>query len=223
MNMDKKNSRTLRYAFLAFGIGITLLTTGCLGVFQEISAIPGGKVETQVRFTISKAMLNSLSEMTGDSSDTDEMFDAENGPVQPDRIPGLGNVVIDQVDNGVDVGIHFSGTLEKLPPGTGPSDAPFIPFEDGNTITIGLPPLDEDGEMSSGSDSDEMAGLFFASTRYQLLLDKKIYPVISTAKVLVGGTEYPASVSEMKYNWLVEFPISYWIQSPEGCSLIIER
>jgi len=221
--MTVKKTRIIRRIVILLTIGITLLGSGCLSVFQEISAKPGGKVVTQVRFTISKAMLDSLSEMTGDTGETDEIFDTENGPVNPESIPGLGNVVINELDNGVDIGTHFTGTLEKVPPGTSPADAPFIPFEEGNTITIGLPPLDEEGDMSSGSDSDEMAGMFFATTRYQLLADKKIYPAMSSAKVMVSGKEYPASVTETEHSWLVEFPISYWMQAPKGCLLVIEK
>lgn len=204
-------------------IGITLLFSSCLSVFQEISLTPEGRVETQVRFSISKAMLTGLGEMTGDEEDPDELFDTEDGPLDPMNTPGLTNTVVDKLDNGIDVGIHFSGTLGKIPRGLGPADAPFIPFEEGNTISIGLPPLDEEGEMSSGSDSDEMAGLFFANTRYQLMMDKKLYPVIGSATVVSGGTEYPAAVTELRYYWLVEFPISYWIQAPKGCILQINK
>ncbi|MCK5735159.1 MAG: hypothetical protein KAH21_01725, partial [Spirochaetaceae bacterium] len=211
--MKTKTTRIIRRIVIVIAIGITLLGSGCLSVFQEISAQPGGKIQTQVRFSISKALLTSLGEMTGDTEDTDEMFDTEEGPVNPENIPGLSNVIVNDLDNGVDVGIHFSGILGKVPSGISPSEAPFIPFEEGNTVTIGLPPLDEEGDMSSGSDSDEMAALFFASTRYQLLMDKKLYPNVSSAKVMIGSTEYPASVSEMEYSWLVEFPISYWIQA----------
>ncbi len=221
--MNTKNTRIIRRIALGLAVIITLLGSGCLSVFQEISVKSGGKIETQVRFSISKAMMTSLGEMTGDQEDTDEMFDPENGPINPDSIPGLENVVVNELDNGVDVGIHFSGTLGKIPAGISPADAPFVPFEEGNTITIGLPPLDEAGEMSSGSDSDEMAALFFASTRYQLLMDKNLYPAISSAKVMAGSDEYPASVTEVEHGWLVEFPISYWMQSVKGCLLVIER
>ncbi len=221
--MNTRNTRLIRQIALGLALVITLLGSGCLSVFQEISAKAGGKVVTQVRFSISKAMLTSMGEMTGDTEDPDEIFNTEDGPINPESIPGLENVVIDELDNGVDVGIHFSGTLGKIPSGINPVDAPFVPFEEGNTITIGLPPLDEEGEMSSGSDSDEMAALFFASTRYQLLMDKNLYPSISSAKVMVGSNEYPASVTEVEHGWLVEFPISYWMQAPKGCLLVIER
>ena len=221
--MNTKKTRISHRIGLGVAVVITLLSSGCLSVFQEISANPGGKVETQVRFSISKALMTSMSELSGEDEDTDEIFDIENGPITPESIPGLKNVVVNQLDNGVDVGIIFTGNLEKTPSGVGPVQAPFIPFEEGNTITIGLPPLDEEGDMSSGSDSDGMANLFFASTRYQLLLDKKLYPEISSAKVLAGVEEYPASITDTQYSWMVEFPISYWMQSAKGCLLVIEK
>jgi len=80
--MNTKNTRIIRRIALGLAVIITLLGSGCLSVFQEISVKSGGKIETQVRFSISKAMMTSLGEMTGDQEDTDEMFDPENGTDQ---------------------------------------------------------------------------------------------------------------------------------------------
>lgn len=203
-------------------IVITLTGSGCLGVLQEISVNPNGKIETQVRFSMSKSMLTALDGMGGEPTETDEIFDLDDGPINPEEIPGLTNVVVEQLDNDVDVGIRFSGTLSKLPAGVGPEDAPFIPFDEGNTIIIGLPPMNEE-EEASDPQADEMAAMFFASTKYQLILDKALYPEVYSAKVMVGDVKFPASVTELAGSWLVEFPFLTWMQAPKGCLLVVER
>jgi len=180
-----------------------------------------GSVETMVRLSLSKAMMDSISAMSGESEDTDEIFDTEKGPFNPKTNPGLTDLVVEELDNGVDIGLYFKGTLSTIPPGTRPDEAPFIPFEKDNTLTIGLPSL-SDEEENPPSDSDEMGAMFFASTKYQLLLDKKLYPDIHSAKVVTKGTDHPASVTELGGNWLIEFPFIIWMQAPKGCLLIIE-
>ncbi len=221
--MKTKKSRIIRRIVISMAIVITLMGSGCLSVFQEISAKAGNKVETQVRFSMSKAMLTAMDSMGGEPAETDEIFDTENGPINPENIPGLTNLVVEDLDNDVDVGIYFKGTISKVPSGLGPADAPFIPFEDGNTITIGLPTLDENAGSAESSESDEMGAMFFASSKYQLSLDKNLYPDISSARVMVGSEEYPASVLELAGSWLVEFPIIYWMQAPKGCLLVLEK
>jgi hypothetical protein len=69
--------------------------------------------------------------------------------------------------------------------------------------------------------SEQFAGMFFASTKYQLSLDKTLYPNVQSAKVTVKSGEYPASVTELAGSWLVEFPFSTWMQASEGCRIVI--
>jgi len=220
--MNNRRNRFVRIAVVAALVSLALLGTGCLGVFQEITAGPAGRMQTRVRFTMSKAMIESLNEMGGEPMDTDEVFDPADGPVDPNAIPGLVDVVVEKVDNPVDVGMAFRGTLSRLPSGTRPEDAPFIPFDEGNGFVIALPPLGEDDEPSDPQ-SEQFAAMFFASTKYQLVLDKALYPTISSAEVEVAGGRSPALVSELPGSWLVEFPISTWFNAAEGCRLVVER
>ncbi len=67
-----------------------------------------------------------------------------------------------------------------------------------------------------------MGAMFFASTKYQLIVDKYIYSNVSSAKVMVGEVEYPASVTELPGSWLIEFPFSTWITAIDGCLVVIE-
>ncbi len=219
--MNTKQNR-LRRGIFGLIVIIALTGSGCLGVFQEISINPDGKIETQVRFSISKAMMTALDGMGGEPTETDEIFNLDEGPVNPEEIPGLTNVVVEKLDNDVDVGIRFSGTLSKLPAGIGPEDAPFIPFDEGNTIIIGLPSMEEEEDAPSDPQADEMAALFFASTRYQLVLDKALYPEVYSARVMVGDVKFPASVTELAGSWLVEFPFVTWMQATNGCLLVVE-
>ncbi len=82
--------------------------------------------------------------------------------------------------------------------------------------------MGEDDEASDPQ-ADEMAAMFFVSTKYQLILDKSLYPKLYSAKVMVGEVEFPASVSEQAGGWLVEFPFVTWMQATNGCLVVLER
>ncbi len=220
--MNTKLQRQIRRIMIGLAIGITLVSSGCLGALQRITLNDQGRYAIDVRLSMSKAMITAMDSMGGETTDPDELFDLEDGPVNPEAIPGLTNVVVNQLDNDIDVGIQFSGVLGSVPDGIDPIDAPFIPFDVGNTVVIGLPPLEEGKDEPSDPQADQMAAMFFASTKYQLVLDKYLYDKVSSAKVMVGDTEHPASVSELPGSWLVEFPIVTWMQATEGCLLVVE-
>ena len=214
------NKQRLTHAVIAAAEIFALLLTGCLGVFQEVSQGEDGKTQTFVRLTMSKAMVESMDAMGGEPTDTDEIFDLEDAPFDPENIPGLDNVVVEQVNNEVDLGIRFGGVIAGLPAGVQPEEAPFVPFEDGRNLIIALPPMGEDEEPMDPQ-SEQFAGMFFASTKYQLSLDKTLYPNVRSAKVVVKGKDSPASVTELAGSWLVEFPFSTWMQASEGCRIVI--
>jgi hypothetical protein len=125
--MNMTNKQRLTHAVIAGAAIFTLLFTGCLGVFQEVFQGEDGKTQTFVRMTMSKAMVESMDAMGGEPTDTDEIFDLEDAPFDPENIPGLDNVVVEQVNNEVDLGIRFGGIIAALPAGVQPEDAPFIP------------------------------------------------------------------------------------------------
>jgi hypothetical protein len=220
--MNTKQRQLLRGMTIGSAIAIALLGSGCLGVLQTISLNDDGRYAVDVKFTMSKSMLTAMDSMGGEPADTDEIFDLEDGPIDTENMKGLTSVVVEQLDNEIDVGIRISGILDDNYD-IGPEDAPFVPFYgEGDSIVIGLPSLDEGNGEPSDPQSDAMAAMFFASTKYQLVLDKYIYADVSSAREMVGETAHPASVTELPGSWLVEFPFATWMQASEGCLVVVE-
>ena len=221
--MDTETTHIGRTILIIVLLILSLLAPSCLGVFQEVSLNPSGNAETFVRFTLSKATMEAIGEMGGESEDTDDLFNLEDGPFDPESIPGLTDLFIEKIDSDIDVGLSFRGTLTGSAYADHPEEAPFVPFERGDTIVIALPSLAEDDETPQDPQSEQFAAMFFASTKYQLSLDKRLYPKISSARVISSGEKFPASVTELSTSWLVEFPFSTWIQATEGCLIEVKR
>lgn len=220
--MNTKQQRHLRRITVGLAIAITLLGSGCLGVLQQITLNDDGQYAVDVKFTMSKAMLAAMDSMGGESEDPDEIFDLEDGPIDTENMVGLSNVVAAPLDNEIDVGIRISGIVDDSYDAVSPEETPFVPFNMNDSVVIALPSLAEGEEAPSDPQADAMAGMFFASTKYQLVLDKDIYASVSSAKVMIGDTESPASVTELPGSWLVEFPFATWMQATKGCLVVVE-
>ncbi len=220
--MKINQRRLLRGIIIGSAIAITLLGSGCLGVLQQITLDNDGRYVVDVKFTMSKSMLSAMDEMGGGSEDPDDIFNLEDGPIDPENMTGLTNILVEKVDNEIDVGIRISGIADDSYGNIGPEDAPFVPFTTGNSVRIGLPSLAEGDESPSDPQAEAMASMFFASTKYQLVLDKKIYTSVSSARVMVGDTGFPASVTDLPGSWLVEFPFATWMQATKGCTVLVE-
>ena len=195
--------------------------SGCLGVLHQIRLSDDGRYAVDVKLSMSQQMLAAMDELGGDPADTDDVFGRDDLAVDPETIPGLTRVTFEEISDDVDVGIRFSGVLGRVPDGIGPEDAPFIPFDTDDGLIIGLPSLSEGENSGSDPQMDQMAAMFFASTKYQLILDRNLYYDVSAVEVRVGDTVHPAALTELPGSWLIEFPFSTWMAAPDGCLVVV--
>lgn len=201
---------------LIITLPLALLTlTGCLEVVQHVGTGPDNAMENHVRVTLQRSIF-SFAEAFGGEAMTDDDFAREFGMTEsdvlkdvPEGVSASFEPVITEYDYGFSLRTTTSRTFRT-------DDAPLIPYIEGNEIRIPLPAGDEEGL--------EEAAFFLASAKYRIILDKSLWPTVSSAFVRgAGGEPGPIDVTEFQSVWLLEFPVILWLAGGESPAVVIRR
>lgn len=204
--------RTIRTAVLVTMVATgSLLLTGCLDVLQTIET-EGGSVETAIRFTFSKSLIEGAASMSGEEPDYSDLpdFTGDDGFVDLE-IPGVraeAREINTESDIGTEVSFRYPQAAALSIRG---EDSFFLPVIRRDRIEITLPPNDDAAEM------DEMTAMFFGSARYRILVDRD---GLVAREVLVGGKPGRVELRQVGDVSYVEIPLSIWFQATEP--LLIE-
>jgi len=204
--------RTIRRVMLLTTVVAgSLVLTGCLDVLQTIET-DGGSVETTIRFTFSKSLIEGAASMSGEEPDYSDLpdFTGDDGFVDLD-LPGVraeSRDINTENDIGTEVSFRYPQAAALS---IDRDDSFFLPIVKRDRIEITLPPNDDAGEM------DEMTAMFFGSARYRILVDRDGR---AAREVLVDGSPGRAELRQVGDVSYVEIPLSIWFQATEP--LLIE-
>lgn len=202
-----RTPRWLRNLSLGLSVvGLSLLLTGCLDVLQTVER-RGDTVETSIRITFSKSLIEGGAAMSGEEPDYSDLpeFTGEDGIVDI-TIPGV-RVETTSINSETDIGAQVVASYPARIVSTAPEEERyFLPVYAGNTLDIVLPPNEDAAEM------DQMTSMFFGGSRYRLLVDEAGRAVRS---VLVNGADNIATVTRVGGVSYIEIPLDIWMLSSE--------
>lgn len=208
MRIRKSVASAIRIVAIATG---SLILTSCLDVLQTIETT-GNSIETTIRFTFSKSLIEGAAAMSGEEPDYSDLpdFSGDDGFVNID-VPGV-RVESREINTESDIGTEVSFTYpQELVRSLRGEDAYFLPVVDRDRVQIMLPPNDDAGEM------DEMTAMFFGSARYRILINRDGR---AARDVLVDGRPGRAVLRQAGAVSYVEIPLSLWFQATKP--LLIE-
>ncbi|MGP1577340.1 MAG: hypothetical protein ACTTH7_07655 [Treponema sp.] len=183
--------------------------SSCIEIVQHITEKPDGTVQNTVRITVSKTLLAMAATMNGkqDPLNYNELFDqfnpAENYLHSNKLIQSTINKVNDPNDIGYLITMNINYRDEDVQNALVEDTFDFIPLYGKKMIIIPITQLeDSDSEVNN-----EMAELFFSSSKYRLLINKSVMPTIS--KVLVNTVTESSEVHfiDLYNEYLIEIPI----------------
>lgn len=190
-----------------------LIFTGCLDVLQTVE-IRGDNVDSTIRVTFSKRMIDGGAAMSGEQPDYSDLpqISGEEGMVNID-LPGV-RVETRSINSSSDIGEAISVSYRASAVGSvAESERYFLPVVNRDRIEIVLSPNEDAGEV------DDMTAIFFGAARYRLLVDRDGRPV---RQALIDGQPDAATVTTVGTVSYVEFPLDIWMSStaPVRISLV---
>ena len=142
--------------------GLCLLLSSCIDIFHTVS-LNKGKADVTVRYTIQKAMLDTLGSFSGEEMDYSEF--SEIGDEIFGEFEGI-SAEVEAIDTSYHFGarVRISGAVKKLIEEL--DDTVFLPIMKDDSCYINIPSLrDAEDEM------DEMSLSFLGGAKYTLLVD----------------------------------------------------
>jgi hypothetical protein len=212
--------RIRSFLFIFTTLAVLVLFSGCVSVLHEIFRDSSGNIHTKIRITVSRQLLDAMKDMGGED-ESDDFFDLGDEQMFIKSENGYKNIRTSKIDTNLETGIQIDAYVPGIKKDIDPLEKPFVPVKQGNSLLIGIPPMDD--KEKSASEGDGMTDLFFASSKYQLLLDKKIFPEASTAQIFSTDGNIPVTLLSVNGNWLVEFPVAFWFDSSDGFIVKLDR
>ena len=202
--------RVVRTLSVVAILGRVILLSGCLDIIQYVSG-SGSEIEVYFRLTLQKSVFE-LGSAFGDApQDLAKMFESEfnlnEEEVMSELPPGV-EAEFEPISTDYEVGFELRysaprALLDSLPD----TEAVFVPRVSAWGMIIPL------GEGNGAGDSDEFADAFLGSSKYRLMISKRLVSRVSQARVLAGPDSFPVSVTDLPDVWLLEFPMSLWFGS----------
>ena len=199
---------------------LCFVLSGCIDIFQHITKDNNGVDKLTVKITVSKAIFEMVSGLSGNDD-----FDFENLLNESDMTGGIDVNDYDQygasvtkVNDSVDVGFLIDMNIDYSDKNTekiiNRSNHSFIPNYNGKDIIMHIDRL---GGDSGSADSNVMTALFLAAGKYRLAINKKCIADID--KVIVKATKDGESIDidinfmDLHDEYLIEIPIPILVMS----------
>lgn len=203
---------------IAAGIGLTL--TGCLDVVQYVSGGGSDEIEVYLRLTLQKSIFELAGSMGGEAQDLDQMFeeqfDLDEEDVVAELPPGVA-ARYERVNTAHEFGFVLSYSAPRSVLGSLPeSEGAFVPRVTQRGMVI---PLGPSGESGDAGDGDQFADAFLGSSKYRLMVSKRLVSRVSQAWIHTGADSVSLTVIDLPDIWLIEFPVSLWFTAESDASV----
>lgn len=185
-----------------------LFLGGCLDVVQYVSGT-ATEIDVYFRLTLQKSVFELANSMSDQAQDLESMFgefNLEEGEVLNEMPEGV-RAEYAPINSTTEFGFELSYTAPRdLLDGLEDDEAAFVPRVSPWGLSI---PLNE-GE---GDGSDQFADAFLGSTKYRLMISKRLVSRVSSARIVTGDESIPVTITELPDLWLVEFPVNQWFSA----------
>jgi hypothetical protein len=204
-------------------LAVVLLFSGCLDAFQHIRQDPSGKVEVFFKFTLQKGLFEMAAQMSGEEMD-DEVFEAQFGEdflsFEKDLPEGV-EARVEKINNDLEFGmaVRFSYMEDEIDISAGKlEEVDFYPIRDPVGFHINFSGQ-EKGEGDDGD--DEMAGVFLASAKYKIIVDKSYLKGAQQAWLEMPEETFPIEIIDLGPSFLLDLPMVFLFS--EGRSTLFVR
>ncbi|MCK4514918.1 MAG: hypothetical protein KAU31_06650 [Spirochaetaceae bacterium] len=194
-----------------------VLLSGCLDIVQYISG-SASEIDVYFRLTLQKSLFEMGNALGGAPQDLDLMFEGfelNEEEVVAELPPGVA-ADFQPVNTDLEIGFELRYTVARaVLDSLSDTEAAFVPRVSKYGIRIPF------SEGNGSGESDEFADAFLGSTKYRLMISKRLVSRISEARVLAGPESVSVSVTDLPDVWLLEFPLSLWYGSDYRATLEI--
>ena len=195
---------------LAIGAAVLVLG-GCVDIVQYVSGT-SREISVFTRITLQKSIFEMGAAFGGEEQDIDEMLESEFSLDEAAVLKGMPpdmTAAFSPVNTEYEYGFELRYSADRARFAEIPDDeGMFVPRIDPRGMWIPL----SDG-AAEGGEIDPTGAAFLGSSKYRLMISKRLVSRISSAYLETAEGVHDITVSDLPDIWLLEFPVSLWFSS----------